>query len=128
MPRASAGEAKPRAASSARSSREDASRRLEAGEVGRAHAHGRGAAGDELERVETAHHAAHADEGHARQRLRDLGDHAQGDGLDGRAAEAARAIAEERPQRLAVEHHRLEGVDQREAVGAGLDGGPGRRR
>jgi hypothetical protein len=54
-----------------------------------------------------------------------LGDHAQGDGLDGRAAEAAGAVAEERSQRLAVEHHRLEGVDQRQTVGAGLHGGAG---
>ena len=86
----------------------------------------RRAAGDELERVATAHHAAHADERDAGERLGDLGHHAQGDRLDRRAAEPAGAVAEERPQGRRVEHHRLERVDQGEAVGAGLDGGRGR--
>ena len=104
--------------------REDALRRLEGGEIGGAHRHGRGAAGDELERVRPGHHAAHADERRVRERLRDLGDHAQGDGLDRRAAEAAGAVAEERAQGLPVEHQRLEGVDQREAVGAGARAQP----
>ena len=55
----------------------------------------------------------------------------QRDRLDRRPAQTARPVAEEGPQSVTVEHHGAEGVDERQAVGARLDGSgapPGARR
>ena len=90
-------------------------------EIGRPDLDRRGAGDQELQGVRPGHDAAHADDRHLQARGH-LVDHAQGDGLDGRAAQAAVHVPELGPARLEVDGHGQEGVDERDRVRPGFLG------
>ena len=62
--------------------------------------------------------------GHVGQRLVHLPDAAHRDRPDRRPGQAAGDAAEHRPQRVGVDDHAQQRVDDRQAVGAGVDAGP----
>ena len=119
-PTASAGCAKPRSASAAASSawiRAGADGSLKtAVPTETADAPGE----DELQGVEAAADAAHAEDRHLRQRLVHLPDAAQRHRPDRRAGQPAGDPAEHRPHRVGVDDQPEQGVDHRQPVGAGV--------
>src|SRR5439155_24583953 len=102
----------------------DAVRDLDRGvrvrEVGGSHLHRPGAREEELDRVARRRDATHPDDRDARQRLRDLVDAADGDGTDGGPREPAGHRGEARAERLHVDRHPKESVDERDPMRAGV--------
>src|SRR5690606_20706472 len=78
---------------------------------------------DELQRVQAGGDAADPDDGRGRQRGVHLVDAADRDRPDGGSRQAAGHAGERGPQRLRVDRHPLDGVDEGEAVGARVDAG-----
>src|ERR1017187_10673943 len=91
------------------------------GVAGRAHLDGGSAGKHKFDRVFRRDYTSHAKD----RNVDGAGgfiDHAQGDGLDGWAGEAAGNVTEARAPRLRVNGHGKEGVDQADRVGTGALG------
>ena len=93
-------------------------------EIGCTHLDGFCPCQQELDGVRAAHDAAQADDGDV-DGMRHLPHHAQGYGLDGRAAQSARDGGENGAPLLGIDGHAQQGVDERHAVGTGLLDGTG---
>ena len=94
------------------------------GVAGRAHLDGGGAGQQIFDHIFRSRDAAHADNWNA-DGAGGLVNHAQGDGLDGRAGEAAGDVAQPRAAGLGVNRHGQKGIGQADHVGPGLGGNPG---
>ena len=94
------------------------------GVAGSAYLHGRGSGHHVLDRVFTAEDASHAYDGDA-DGLGDVVDHADGDGLNGRAREASRDVGDAGAAGLDVDGEGDEGVDEGDGVGTGVGGDAG---
>ena len=88
-------------------------------EVGRANLHRRRAGDDELEGVNGARDAAHANDRNLH-RPSALVNHAHRDWPYGRSAQATDDVRQLRPSGLDVDRHREEGVDERHGICAGI--------
>ncbi len=91
------------------------------GVAGGAHLDGGGAGQQEFDRIFRSGDAAHADDGNV-DGAGGLVDHAQGDGLDGRAGESAGDVAQARLAGFRIDGHGQEGIHQADRVGAGVGG------
>ena len=119
-PTASRSEANPRCGERGGQLRVDPGRRGRVVEHRRPHRDRRRPGEDELQRVQPAADAAHAEDRHLRQRLVHLPDAAQRHRADRRPGQPAGDPAEHRPHRVRVDDQAEQGVDHRQPVGAGV--------